>query len=128
MSSSYDFLTKIGAISREKRDILIAVVGDQWYLSHIIKMFKEDYDVKDSHEVVLCTVRIVTELVEEGFCRLARWGNESHIDEISLTREELQRIVERKLKVDPFPNDMFLVSTPKGQDWVDRYEKMLDEF
>jgi len=128
MSFTYDSLVKIGAIKYFKADIIIEAARDLYYVSHIKKNLVEQRGIKDDKEATDGTVKIVTELIAQDYCSLATWGKEKgSFEELTITPEELHKLVDQHntTKVSPF--DYFLIATEKSKEWVARYEKLIDE-
>ncbi len=128
MSFTYDDLVKIGAIKYFKADIITETVRDLYYLSHIKKHLVEQRGIKDEKEASKGTVEIITELISQNYCSLATWGKErGSFEELTITSEELHKIVDQYNKTNGFPFDYFLIATEKSEEWLARYEKLIDE-
>ncbi len=125
MSNTYDNLVKIGAIQYFKVDILVEAVRDLYYLAHIRKKLVERWEVKDSTAATDSTIRLVTELIDHGWCGLATWGSEmGSFENVTMSQDKLRSVIE---DVNSNPFDFFLIATAKGESWVTRYEKLVDE-
>ena len=128
MSFTYDDFAKTGAIKYFKVNIITETVRDLYYLSHIKKYLQEQKGIKDEKETTSGTVKIVTELINQNYCILATWGKEKgSFEEITITPEELHKLVDQYNTTNAFPFDYFLIATEKSKEWVVRYKKLIDE-
>lgn len=127
MSAAYDFLRDTGFVGSLKRDVLLEATRDIEYLSAIRGAFKKAGN-DASEDAAACTVRLVCELVDSGFCGVATWserdcGSHANLEVDAAEVERLVALVENDREVFSF----FLVATKAGEDWVARYDALIDE-
>lgn len=125
MADAYDGLVKTGAIGSLKRDILLGAADDIYYLAHVRRWFGTA-SAEAAKTATACTVRVVRELIEKNLCSLARWGKEKgSFEVVAKTPEELTELVDKTFDTMPF--DFFLIATDSGNQWVARYQSLVNE-
>ena len=128
MSFTDDDLVRRGVTKYFKADIILEAVRDLYYLSHIKKNLMERRGVKDDKEATYGTVKIITELISQDYCRLATWGKEKgSFQEVQIPQEELYQLISTDAKDNHALFDFFLIATEKGKEWKSRYEKLMEE-
>jgi hypothetical protein len=121
-------LVKLGTIGYMKADILLEAERDLYYIAHIRKDFVENRGIKDAEEANYSTLQIVNELLSRDYCSLATWGKvKGSFEKISLSEEELLKLITQYSEPDVNPFDFFLIATEKGKEWVSRYENLIKE-
>ncbi|BCA53260.1 hypothetical protein W02_04000 [Nitrospira sp. KM1] len=127
MSDTYD---SHGYVESLKRDSVLEASRDLEYLCHIRTSVEQEFDLTDP-EIIEYTVRIVQELIEKGYCSLATWGEEGYgskkIEILKKSVAELEDIIKQHTGYVSTCFDYFLVTTRTGEDWVDRYNKLVSE-
>ena len=99
-------------------EILKEADRDLEFFMHTKSRLSRYYQL-DEQETIDCAVRIIIDLVKNGFCSLAQGSHPYAL--VQKTEEELRQL--------DFDNDCgtFLISTKKGADWVRRYENLVEE-
>ena len=121
--SHYDRLIETGAIGSLKRDALLDATCDVRFLDHIQAFFARESGGSPA-DVAPCTVRLIRELIAEGFVTLCTWGKDGAHQPLQKTDDELVMLV-ASLEAHPF--EFFLHGTQAGMDWVVRYRRLVGE-
>jgi hypothetical protein len=127
MSDAYNFLKQSGCVGRFKRDVLLEATYDLEYVGVIHNAFSEaGEDARNN--ATNCTAVLITELIAKGLCFLATWGAGYGSEPLVVqkTRSELEAIIIASLHSEHCW-DYFLIATPVGRAWVDKYKKLIDE-
>src|SRR5947209_3275302 len=126
MSSPYEELLASGAIGSYKRDVMLEADRDLEYLGNIRIRFAHSGE-RAAAVATECTVRLVDELIGQGLCVLATWGEDKEAQIIERSTGELVRIVEGLALPDAATWKYFLLTTDLGREWVRRYDKLVEE-
>lgn len=128
MTPDYDKLIATGTIGRIKRDIVLEASSDVMYLCHVQAQLERD-GAADASTSAAFTIRLATELLDNGLCQLAKFAAPpGSTTAVRGSRQELLRAIETQVAArnsDPF--ESFLETTPLGEQWVARYKALLDE-
>lgn len=128
MSHAYNGLVDTRVIEDMKVGILLEAEYDLYYIAHIRKDFIERRGVKDAEEANQCTLQIVNELIQQGFCTLNTWGDEKGTyKNIYLSLKDLKKLIAQYGAPHANPFDYLLNTTAKGNEWVARYTKLMSE-
>lgn len=119
MTTTYDALVRSGFVGRLKRDVLLEACRDLEYICAIAGHFLEAGDAA-RRDAIPCTVQLVEDLLSKGLCRVAVFAQDDarHHEIVQVDHDALLSMVER---CDSEPFHYFLVTTDRGQAWVDRY-------
>jgi hypothetical protein len=120
-------LIETGAIGTLKRDVLLEASEDFYYICHIQKWFEEEAGASAAKEATACTVRVAEELIVRSFCGLATWGPEGVHQRVERSSDELTMILQSHSSRDSNLFDFFLVTTEKGNQWVKRHKRVINE-
>jgi hypothetical protein len=129
MTNAYQDLVKKGFVGRVKRDVLLEASVDLEYLGAIRAAF-DDAGESGRREATACAVQLIEDLLAKGLCSLATWSGDqnsgpNHVT-VQKSRDEIEALVAESSKsVHCF--EYFLLSTPAGDEWVSRYDKLIAE-
>lgn len=105
---------KMGALRESARDVAYLYETRAWFVRN----------GGGEATATLFTARAITELIVDGWMKLATWDSEGSPLPIDASDENLLSIVEELDKTGP---TYFLVPTEKGREWVVRYDALLHE-
>jgi hypothetical protein len=125
MADEVDELMRSAFIGGFKCDVVLEASRDLEYIGAIRARFAEAGDLAARHATA-CSVRLIEDLVAKGFCSLAKWerGYGSKPRAIRVTHDELVVLVEATTRRDAPPFAHFLITTPAGDVWVERYHAL----
>jgi len=125
MSDEVDELMRSAFIGGFKSEVVLEASRDLEYLGAIRARFAEAGDLAARHATA-CAVRVIEELVAKGFCSVATWerGYGSEPRAIRVTHDELVELVEATTRRDAPAFGHFLITTPAGDAWVERYHAL----
>lgn len=125
MSDEVDELMRSAFIGGFKSEVVLEASRDLEYIGAIRARFTEAGDLAKKHATA-CAVRLIEELVAKGFCTLATWerGYGSKPRVIRVSHDELIELVEATTRSDTPPFGHFLLTTPAGDAWVERYDAL----
>jgi hypothetical protein len=127
MADAYDSLIETGFMGRLKRDIVLEASRDLEYLVHLRREF-ECASAESAEEATACTVRVTQELIAQGLCSLATWGESGQEYEVvEKSAAELIEIVDKSTSEPGMSFAYFLIATKRGEEWVARYDKLVSE-
>ncbi len=127
MPNAYDLLVETGFVGSLKRDVLLEASSDLEYVGAIRYAFTEA-GAEAARCPDECAVELIRELISKGLCSLATWaaGYGSTPRLLDAAECDIPAIVATSQKPgDPWTH--FLLSTDLGDDWVRRYEALVDE-
>lgn len=127
VTSVYQDLARSGFVGSAKRDVLLEASRDLEYVVAIVGAF-EEAGAAAAAEAHSCAQALIVDLVGNGFCSLATWscGYGSAPVLLQPERAELEEIVARSCEAD-HASEHFLVTTPLGDEWVQRYMSLVGE-